>query len=266
LYAWDVMTALRRRWKILIAGLLLTAIAALLAMRILPPTYQATGSVIFISPAITTDGSASDPTQPANPYLNFGTPLAATADVVSASVNSDTTANRLSAAGATGTYQVALDPNSDAPLMSVEATARDSAKAVKTRDIVINEIRRELAEIQQASGAPVAQLIRAQTVTVSDNAPRVHGSLVRALAVILAVGVVLSCGCAVAAEGISRGRKRADAEKAGLGAETPEGTPVEDEAVSRTPSGVTDSAAGPGLNGTADRERIKATVSRTTDS
>jgi capsular polysaccharide biosynthesis protein len=53
------MTALRRRWKILIAGLLVTAIAALLAMKILPPTYQATGSVIFISPAITTDGSCA---------------------------------------------------------------------------------------------------------------------------------------------------------------------------------------------------------------
>lgn len=261
------MTALRRHWKILIAGLLVTAIAALLAMKILPPTYQATGSVIFISPAITTDGSSADPAQPANPYLNFGTPLAATADVIAASVNSDTTANRLSGGGATGTYQVALDPNSDAPLMSVEATARDGARAIATRNVVITEIRRELAAIQQGAGSPTNQLIRAQVVTISDKAPRVHGSLVRALAVVLAVGVILSCGAAVAAEGISRGRKRAEEEKAARGRATPDTAPVEDEHAGHTPAGVADSAAEPGLNGTdAGRGRVKATASRTTDS
>lgn len=261
MYAWDVMTALRRRWKILITGLLLTAIAALLAMKILPPTYQATGSLIFISPAISTTGSAADPTQPANPYLNFGTPLAATADVIAASVNSQTTANRLSGGGATGSYQVALDPNSDAPLMSVQATARDSAKATATRDIVITEIRRELADIQHGAGSPANQLIRVQVVTISDKAPRVHGSLVRALAVILAVGVILSCGVAVAVEGISRGRKRAADEKARRGT-----APFDDEQEARTPAGVADSAE-PGLNGAdAGRARITASASRTTDS
>ncbi|MBO0881733.1 MAG: hypothetical protein J2P17_15605, partial [Mycobacterium sp.] len=67
--------------------------------------------------------------------------------------------------------------------------------------------------------------------------------------------------------GISRGRKRADAEKAAGGAATPETAPIEDEQAARTPAGVTDSAAEPGLNGTdASRGRVKATASRTIDS
>lgn len=201
------MSALRRRWKIVISGLLITAVAGLLALRILPPTYQATGSVVFIPPSVTTDPSSRTGVQGTNPFLDFGSPLAATAEVVSASVNSDASAKSLKARGASGTYQVALDPNSDAPLVSVEATARNAKSAIQTRDLVVAAVQRKLLEIQRSAGSPANQFVRAQTVTMSDTAPRVHGSLIRALAVIVIVGVVLSCGAALVVEGLRRGRQ-----------------------------------------------------------
>ena len=82
------------------------------------------------------------------------------------------------------------------------------AKAMATRTAVIREIRSKLNEIQLGAGAPRNQYIRSQTVTIPDNAPRVHGSLVRALAVIAIVGVVLTCVIAITAEGVRRGRAR----------------------------------------------------------
>lgn len=207
MYVWDLVRVLRRRWYVAIPGLLITIIAAGLTVQLYPPSFQATGSVLLISPS-TTGGTGPDANQRSNPYLNFGAPLGATADVVSAAVDSDRTVQRLRTQGATGTYQVALNPTSSAPLMSVEATAGTSTEATATLNAVISEISSQLGDIQDAAGSPRNQYIRAQTVTVSPKALPVHGSLIRALAVIGLVGLLGSCGGAVIVEGISRGRGR----------------------------------------------------------
>lgn len=207
MYAWDVMIAVRRRWKIVMCGLLLTAAAAFLATIAVPRVYQATGSVLFIAPA-DTGAPPNDPIKTVNPYLNFSSPLAATAAAVNASVNSSSTATRLSSEGATGTYRVApLDVNGAAPLMSIEATAGTAAQAVTTVNIVLADIQRDLADIQQRASAPTSQFIHAQTVIVSDQAPRLHGSLIRALVAITIIGVILSCAAAGAAQTASRKRQ-----------------------------------------------------------
>ncbi|HVX45325.1 MAG TPA: hypothetical protein VHC49_15650 [Mycobacteriales bacterium] len=201
---------MRKRWYVLIPGLAVTLVAAVLAMRIVPPSLQATGSVLLISPSVET-GNDGGPATPTNPYLNFGAPLGATAEVVSAAVNSDRTAKELKQDGATGTYQVALDPNSSAPLLSVQATADDNARAMATLQAVITAIHDQLQQIQADAGAPINQYIKTEVVTSSQNATPVHGSLLRVLAVIMILGVLGSCGAVVLVEGISRGRARRSA-------------------------------------------------------
>lgn len=207
MYLWDIMGALRRRWYIVIPGLLVTVIAAGVVTRIVPQTYQATGSVLLISPAVV-GGGGPDAKAGSNPYLNFGNALGAAAEVVSASVNSDETAQQTKARGATGSYIVAMPPNSDAPLVSIEATASDGAMAIYTMNTVIGEFRARLLQVQQEAGAPSDQYIRAQSVTTPKNASVVRASLIRALAVVLIVGVLFSCGAALILEAIRRGRVR----------------------------------------------------------
>lgn len=207
MYVWDLVRALRRRWYILIPGLVMTLLAAILAMRVVPPSLQATGSVLLISPAVE---MAEDGTQASrvNPYLNFGAPLGATAEVVSAAVTSERTAKDLKENGATGTYDVALDPNSSAPLLSVQATAEDNAKALATLQAVIKAIHDRLEQIQGEAGSPINQFIKTEVVTSSPQATPVHGSLIRVLAMVMILGVLGSCGAVVLVEGISRGRAR----------------------------------------------------------
>lgn len=207
MYVWDLVRAMRKRWYVLIPGLAVTVLAAVLAMRVVPPTLQATGSVLLISPSVEM-GANGDPATPTNPYLNFGAPLGATAEVVSAAVTSDRTAKELKRNGATGTYQVAIDPNSSAPILSVEATADDNARALATLKAVIIEIHDQLQAIQADAGAPANQYIKTEVVTSSQEATPVHGSLIRVLAVIVLLGVLGSCGAVVLVEGISRGRTR----------------------------------------------------------
>lgn len=206
MYLWDLVRTLRRRWYVVLPGLLVTLLAAGMAMKVVSPQYQATGSMVLTSPPIVGDGA--DPNQRTNPYLNFSAPLGATAEIVSSSVNSDQTSTTLKSKGAQGSYLVAVDPNSDAPLITIEATASDPSQALNTMRLVVTAIRGRLQQIQATADAPANQYIHAQAVTTSPTAPAIHGSLIRVLAVVVLVGLLASCGGAVVAEAVSRGRER----------------------------------------------------------
>jgi hypothetical protein len=247
MYVSDLVRVLRRRWYVAIPGLLITILAAGIVLRIYPPSLQATGSVVFVSPPVSTEGSGSTAGTRSNPYLNFGAPLGATAEVVSAAVNSDQTAKQLKARGATGSYQVGINPNSSAPVLSVEATAGNNTDAMTTLNAVLGEIRGRLAQIQADAGAPRNQYITAQAVTASPKALPVHGSVIRALAVILLVGVLASCGGAVIVEGLARGRanKRAAAAAAAGSGKEPVASKADARPVDGEPHVIPDDVARP---------------------
>lgn len=244
MYVSDLVRVLRRRWYVAIPGLLITILAAGAVLRFYPPSLQATGSVVFVSPPVSTDESSPSGTSRSNPYLNFGSPLGATAEVVSSAVNSDQVAKELKAEGMTGSYQVGVDPNSSAPVVSVEATARTNAEAMAMMRAVVLKIRDRLAQIQADAGAPRNQYITAQSVTAAPKAVPVHGSLIRALALLAIFGVLASCGASVIVEGVSRGRERKRAESMPtVDTERTDDWVIEEDPDDRTQSSSDDEAA-----------------------
>ena len=96
----ELLSSLRRRWILACILLVLTLAGTAYGYRKLPPTYQATSSVVFLAPKNMTKAFGN------NPYLAFTSNINLTADVVRYETMDMRTAQLLAAEGYTSTYEV----------------------------------------------------------------------------------------------------------------------------------------------------------------
>ena len=203
----DLFTTIRillRRWYVVLPALLLTAGGAAFTMKAVSPSYEATGAVVLLGPATAGAPVVGEPTPPpVNPYLEFGGALETTGEILSRSLMSEATVERLAKQGATATYEVGTGSEGGSPIVNVIATGPDEADAKRTVSIVIAEVREELKRRQEAAGAPASQFIRVEDVTVPTHATKMAGSTLRAVAAVMALGLALSFGLGFMAEAIA---------------------------------------------------------------
>lgn len=186
MYFLDAVKVLFRRWYVVLVGFVLVSGAALTALILVPNQYQASGNVLFL---LSPNATGAD--TPTNPYLNLDESLKVTTSLVAEIVGTPVVEQAMSADGFSSDYAVALAPEGP-PLLLITATDTDGDAAVATVEEVIRRIAAELARIQREAGAPADQTIVSQTYSVSDEAEELSGSKVRALAVIVAVGVIVT--------------------------------------------------------------------------
>jgi capsular polysaccharide biosynthesis protein len=201
----DFLTTIRimlARWYVLVPALLATGIAALGVMSAVAPAYQAQGAVVLLGPA--TNQTATNPTAK-NPYL--GLSLDVVANVLTNVSMSETSMERLKAKGATAEYEVGTGLNGG-PILNVTATSPNEQTALRTAEMVVADIRAELARRQQAQGAPSDTWITAATVTRPDRATKMLGSKIRVLVAVLVLGLSATIGLTFMAESIAEGRRR----------------------------------------------------------
>jgi len=199
--SWDVMMVIARRWYVVLAGLLVTAVAAAGAFAAAPVTYHANSSLLLL-----TKSTVSGVKTPSNPFLGFGTALAATGQVLGQIVESAPVQDKLLRRGATGAYRVVFASSGEAPLLEVEVTAPTADEAVRTLAVVDEETAAQLVTIQAEAGAPKGSEITLRTVTEDSVATLDRGDKVRALAAAGALGLFLSLILVFALEGVARGR------------------------------------------------------------
>lgn len=215
MFAMDAFRVLVRRWYIVLAGLVLTAITGAAALFVVPTEYQASGQVMLLLPPI-----ASGVDTPSNPYLNLPPELTITASIIAGSVTTKDMQEEMVDSGFPSEYSVALNPGSG-PTLLITTTDSDPGAAERTRDEVIDRLRAELERIQSEVDVPERQLITARTDSVGLGAEVLPGSKVRALAVIGALGVVLTLLVTFAVDRMLKGRDRRRRRRA------PERTPAE---------------------------------------
>jgi hypothetical protein len=177
------MAAFARQWYVVAAGLLVTIALAFGATKLTPLKYQAEATVVLL-PSSHSSGAAGD-----NPYLTVGDGLKITVSVLSKSMADDKTAETLAARGATGSFSVALDLASPGPVAAVTATDRTPAGAVKTLQLVEDELQTQLRKLQLDVGAPQNQLVTADTVSSNDKAKPMLKSLLRGVIALVAIGL-----------------------------------------------------------------------------
>lgn len=176
-----VLRSLLRRWYLTVVGLILAAGLGAVAAYLVPPTYEATGSVVLLPPKSTVEPGG-------NPYLQL-VGLGQTVDVVSRAMMAQSAAATVKAAHPSATYTVAPDPLTSGPLLLVTVTDKSPEGAVGTLSDVMARLPAELASIQKALGYTGTTQITSSVLAKDLDPEVIRKSQLRA--VIATVGAVL---------------------------------------------------------------------------
>lgn len=226
----ELVQVLRRRWYLVLAGLLCTAAAGFLTFQSVPPTFAASADVLLLPPP------ASVP-EGGNPYLSLSG-LTPAGDVLARALSDPKVAAEIAEGGARGEYFVELDGDSPAPMVSVEAEGGSAADAATTLNAVLARLPETLRDIQAAANVPPDAFISTSQVTKTETPTKAIKPQIRALVVVVGGALVLTLLLVAAIDALlrrprsaaRRGREDEKGEAAKTIADLPSATPEQERA------------------------------------
>ena len=196
----DLRTLLRvlvRRWYVVLPILVITAGAGQQLTKSIKPSYEASGSMILLSPAVRTTPGVVEP-ELRNPYTDLTPALRTTAIAVQRVINEGTASRKLRDQGLQVSFDVAVDDN--APILTLTTTADKPEQATLAVASLATVLSDELQTMQNTAGAPVDRQITAANLTTAQGASKKNADFYRALATIAAVGLAAAIVGALAIE------------------------------------------------------------------
>jgi capsular polysaccharide biosynthesis protein len=200
---WRVLSAIIRRWYIIIPLLVVTGAAAATIGHWVKPEYktQAIINVVLGNATVQNVQAKTGQLQLRNPYLSVDY----AASILEYSLKASSTQQDLAAAGLVGAYEVKAVPRSS--FVGIDVTANDPDLAMATAHGIIDRARRILAKRQSAIDPGTPRVL----IEVLDNADAVTASTkgqLQAQAGVLAVGGIVSVIVTVLANDLLLLRRR----------------------------------------------------------
>jgi hypothetical protein len=200
---WEWLTAVLRRWPVLLVGMLCT-ISIMYAIHKRPVSFQACGSIIVGAPAT--------PTSP-NVYNNTEGSLVAATGLITEELQSATVQSKLRAEGATGAFQAQVHntgttetPAYSEPEMDVCATSTDPGVALGTSNAVLAEFDALLRSREVAAHVP-AQFYLTEKVLASPGSVAETGRPSQAYLAVFMLGAIVTVAAALWTDQYLRRRK-----------------------------------------------------------
>ncbi|MQY36729.1 hypothetical protein SRB17_47310 [Streptomyces sp. RB17] len=159
----EIFRVMRRRWYVLLPGLLLTAGLIVGVALMVPVTYQSQSTVVLLNSQKATvayDG---------NPFLSTETSLTGMADSLARNLNSDGSVRELKSRGATGTFGAKLADNAQGPLMWLTVTGTDRAAVLASDRILTTYAQQRLDQFQEQQSVAPKAMIRMTTIVPPQN-------------------------------------------------------------------------------------------------
>lgn len=222
----EISRVLRRRWYVLLPGLLLTAGLVFAVTVLVPVTYQSQSTVVLLNSQKATlayDG---------NPFLSTQTSLTGMADSLARNLNSDDSLRDLKARGAKGTVQAKLADNAQGPLLWLTVTGTDKAAVLSSDRILTAYARERLDQFQKQQSVAPKAMIRMTTIVPPQNPAAQTKTRLEYMVMAGALGLVLTLAAAFYAEA----RKRPHGPSAEAAPAGPAG-PDEKPAAATAPAG-----------------------------
>jgi hypothetical protein len=191
-----MLQVLRRHWIAVVAGLVLTAVAAMMVSSSIKPTFSSKASFVLLNPS----GELNP-----NPYLGFSSSLEVVGQSLILVTTSETGVASVVARGGSDDFTVT---QTSGAIIEVEATAPTADQARVTVDHVLAEIEEELAQRQDDVDAPGSDRVSLDPLTQAIEATPQYGSRNKAMTALVFLGLALTIGAAYALDGLSRRRKR----------------------------------------------------------
>lgn len=195
----QTLRALARRWYLVLAGLLATAGLGAYVLLLVPPTFEASGSMLVLP-------SENQTEQSGNPFLELDR-LSAPAEFVVARLNSDDTRASISAQVPTASYTVELDTASRGPVILVTASDETAEGAKTALDSVLVAIPEQLYSLQAGLGVPKVSAFSVMRLVVDPQATEVTNATTRALVAAVAAGLVATVAGTVMIDALIRRRR-----------------------------------------------------------
>lgn len=159
----EIFRVMRRRWYVLLPGLLLAAGLTVAVALFVPVTYQSQSTVVLLNSQKATvayDG---------NPFLSTQTSLTGMADSLARNLNSDGSLRELKSRGASGTFEAKLADNAQGPLMWLTVTGTDKAGVLASDRILTAYAKERLEQFQKQQAVDPKAMIRMTTIVPPQN-------------------------------------------------------------------------------------------------
>jgi capsular polysaccharide biosynthesis protein len=199
----DLLSLTQALWRHKLAALpviVLIVLAALYILKIEPPVYQASSSILLTNPppAATKSQIEADPklrrADPFNTFSNYGN-LSIVAQAVIDNVTSKSSMSALAALGVDKRYQVTLSIATDEPtappIIDITSFGATTQQAIQGDNLLTAAVRANLYQLQDSAGINPFYMIKAVEI-VEPYQPQlsISGKL-RSLAAVLGMGVIL---------------------------------------------------------------------------
>ncbi|MGW2269573.1 chain length determinant protein [Streptomyces yangpuensis] len=182
----EIGRVMRRRWYVLLPGLLLTAALTIAVHLLIPVEYQSQSTVTLLNSSKATEAFDG------NPFLSTQASLTGMADGLARNLNSDGAKADLKALGVTGTHEVKIADNAQGPFMWLTVTGTDPAAVLKSDELLASYADKRLKEFQtQQSVAPEA-MIRMATIVPPQKPEAQTKTRIQYIVMVGALGFVLS--------------------------------------------------------------------------
>ncbi|AXH96398.1 hypothetical protein [Ornithinimicrobium avium] len=204
MFSWTLLTALRRRWYLLLLSLLVTAAATYLVVDRVPPTYELRADVVLLPPdALLEEGE--------NPFLALGG-LNQALDVLVRAFPPELRQEVHDTTGAE--FEVVRDPGASGPIMLVTATAPTPSGVDQALGAVLDATPRILEGIQDDTDVPAEDQIISMVLYQEVTPERSLTPTLRAGVLVGGVSLLAGVLAIAAVDGLllrRRGRPAADA-------------------------------------------------------
>ncbi len=193
---------LGRRWLLVLVGFLLTVAMSGAAYKLFKPTYEVTGTVLFLPP------KSSLVTGSPNPYLQLGG-LAQAVDLVSVALSDQATQLELRTISKDVVYTAKQDVNSSSPLLVIDVKDSSPDTALKIRDTLMARVPEELQKMQDVLSVSSNDRVTTTVVTLDAEAQEVGKNRLRAAVVAACLGLGLTLVAATVWDAYRMRRPRA---------------------------------------------------------
>lgn len=194
----DLLRGMRRRWYLVVAGLLITATLCVGALQVVPASYTARASVLLLPPNSTVGTGG-------NPYLSLAG-LQGAVDVLSRAMMSEQVVGELTGESSTDSYTLEADATTSGPILVLDVKSRSADGALGLMRSVLNRAPTVLHDLQTDVAAPDESLISLSVIAEDSTATKDQKSQIRTLIVVLAGGLALTVLGTIAVDSMLRRR------------------------------------------------------------
>ncbi|MHA6765014.1 Wzz/FepE/Etk N-terminal domain-containing protein [Streptacidiphilus sp. PAMC 29251] len=159
----EIFRVMRRRWYVLLPGLLVTAALVVAVLVVVPTKYQSQSTVELLNSQKATEAFNG------NPFLSTQTSLTGMADNLARNLNSDAAIADLKAQGFTGTYVAMIADNAQGPLLWLTATGTDQAGVLHSDTLLTAYAAQRLQQFQAQQSVSPNAMIQMTTIVPPQN-------------------------------------------------------------------------------------------------